>query len=102
MAAGNQPISQQLPTRVRREKREDIIRVVEYSRFPRVAQQQRLRVGFTRDLSKSGMCLGIDEAERVGSLLRLCTRDVEGRPGEARVGRVVWISAARDGRWRGP
>lgn len=86
----------------RREARSEKIRIVEYSRFPRVAPHQRLRLGFTRDLSNSGMCLGVDRREPVGSLLRLCLRDIEGRSHEACVGRVVWTHAERDGRhWLG-
>ena len=86
---------------MRREEREEMVRVVEYSPFPRIAPQQ-LRVGFSRDVSRSGLCLGVDECESVGSLLRLSIRDVEGRSGDPRVGRVVWRSETRDGRhWIG-
>lgn len=88
-------------TGIRREEREEMVRVIEYSPFPRIAPQQ-LRVGFSRDLSRSGLCLGIDECEDVGSLLRLSIRDVEGRAGDPRVGRVVWRSETCDGRhWIG-
>jgi hypothetical protein len=83
----------------RREEREETIRIVEYSSFPRVPPQQHLRLGFTRDLSSKGMCLGADEREPVGSLLRLCIRDISGRCAEAFVGRVVWASPERDGRF---
>jgi len=87
---------------VRGEKREETIRIVEYSRFPRVAPLQELRIGFTRDLCTAGMCLGVDECEPVGSLLRLSVRDVAGRCAGAFVGRVVWTGAERDGRfWLG-
>jgi hypothetical protein len=87
---------------VRREKREEKIRIVEYSGFPRVAPQQRLRLGFTRDVSRSGICLGVDRGEAVGSLLRLSLRDIEGRGSDACIGRVVWTSRERDGRhWLG-
>jgi len=86
----------------RREEREETIRIIEYASFPRVAPQQQLRVGFTRDLSESGMCLGVDRRERVGSLLRLCVRDVDGHCADAVVGRVVWANSERDGRfWLG-
>lgn len=84
------------------EQRDETIRIVEYSRFPRVAPRQQLRVGFTRDFSNSGMCLGVDQHERVGSLLRLCIRDIDGRLADAFVGRVVWTNSERDGRfWLG-
>ncbi len=84
---------------VRRESREDTLRIVEYTRFPRVAAHQRLQLGFTRDLSASGMCLGVDEAAPIGSLLRVMVCGLDGRPSPARVERVVWCSAERDGRY---
>lgn len=86
----------------RSEIRDEKIRIVEYSCFPRVAPQQRPRIGFTRDISPSGLCLGVDRSEPVGSLLRLSLRDIEGRSGDTCVGRVVWSSSERDGRhWLG-
>ena len=87
---------------VRSQEREETVRIVEYSRFPRVAPLQNLRVGFTRDLCAAGMCLGVDECEPVGSLLRLSIRDVAGRCADAFIGRVVWTGVERDGRfWLG-
>jgi hypothetical protein len=86
----------------RSEVRDEKIRIVEYSCFPRVASQQRSRIGFTRDISHSGICLGVDRSEPVGSLLRLSLRDIEGSTGDTCVGRVVWNSSERDGRhWLG-
>jgi len=86
----------------RREARADTIRIVEYSRFPRDAADQHQRLGFTRDVSRSGLCLGADNDEGVGALLKLCVRDVDGRSPEPVVARVVWSSAERDGRfWLG-
>jgi hypothetical protein len=84
---------------IRREPREETLRIVEYTRFPRMANDQRQRVGFTRDLSASGMCLGVDDAEPIGSLLRLTVCGPDGSPMPARVERVVWCSAERDGRY---
>jgi hypothetical protein len=89
-------------TNERREPREDTVRVVEYSRYPRDAGEQRAQLGFTRDLSRSGMCVGVDQAERVGALLKLCVRDVDGRSQEPDIARVVWTKAEWDGRiWLG-
>ncbi|MBW2286234.1 MAG: PilZ domain-containing protein [Deltaproteobacteria bacterium] len=86
----------------RREAREDTIRIVEYSRYPRDAAKQRLQLGFTRDLSRMGMCVGVDREERVGALLKLCVRDVDGGSPEPTIARVVWTRAERDGRfWLG-
>ena len=90
------------PGPIRRESRTDTVRNVEYTRFPRVGPDRGTRVGFTRDLSATGMCIGTDEPESVGSLLRVAIRDLDGRPSPPCIERVVWCSRARDGRhWVG-
>ena len=66
----------------RREAREDTVRIVEYAAFPRASADHRTRIGFTRDLSGAGMCIGVDETERKGALLRV----VVGLP----VGQMGW------------
>jgi hypothetical protein len=105
MAAATEPIVVTMASGavgVRSEERQETIRIVEYSRFPRAAPQQNLRIGFTRDLCAAGMCLGVDECEPVGSLLRLCVRDVDGRRANTFIGRVVWTREERDRRfWLG-
>lgn len=83
----------------RREERLDVVRHVEYTPFPRVFAHQQGRVAFTRDLSRSGMCLRAEAAERVGALLRIAVRGVDGRPAREAVARVVWSSSAADGAW---
>jgi hypothetical protein len=88
--------------RRRREERERAIRIVDYTAFPRTAPDAGPRIGFTRDLSPSGMCIGVDASEPPGSLLRVTLRDVDGRPARSGAWRVVWCSAERDGRfWLG-
>jgi hypothetical protein len=90
------------PGPIRRESRTDTVRIVEYTRFPRVGPDHGTRVGFTRDLSATGMCIGTDEPESVGALLRVAIRDLDGRPSPPCIERVVWCSRARDGRhWVG-
>jgi len=92
----------QQPTRRRREFRHDAERIVEYTRFPRIDLAAGSRIGFTRDFSGSGSCIGCDEPEPVGALLRLTVRDIAGRPSCPRLERVVWCEAAGDGRfWLG-
>ena len=59
------------PGRIRREPRRDTVRIVEYTRFPRVGPDRGPRIGFTRDISASGMCIGTEEPESVGALLRV-------------------------------
>jgi hypothetical protein len=89
-------------TPLRSEPRREEVRIVEYTPFPRVAPDQAPRIGFTRDLSESGMCIGSDRPEPVGSLLRVVVRDADGQPGRPRVERVVWCQAASEGRhWLG-
>ena len=78
------------------------MRLVEYTRFPRVGPDRGPRIGFTRDLSSSGMCIGTDEPETVGALLRVAIRDLDGRPSRPCIERVVWCSPAGGGRhWIG-
>jgi hypothetical protein len=84
---------------VRREKREAVIRVVEYSVFPRRRPDQKRRVAFTRNQSTSGMCLVTQSLEAVGSLLRVGVRDVDGRASLTALARVMWSDAGPDGRY---
>ena len=84
------------PTALRREVRKPTVRIVEHTRFPRVGPEATPRIGFTRDLSPKGMCIG---AEPVDSLLRVTLRELDGWPRATAVDRVVWCSQARDGRW---
>jgi len=84
------------------EPRSETVRIVEYTGFPRRDSERSLRMGFTRNISKSGICLGADHPEPVGSMLRLGIRDLDGARTDARIGRVAWTSDARDGRhWIG-
>ena len=74
----------------RMEIREPTVRRVEYTPFPRVGSDTRMRVGFTRDVSASGMALGVEEPLPVGSLLRVIVQKVDGRPDFDAVARVAW------------
>jgi hypothetical protein len=84
---------------IRKEPREESLRIVEYARFPRISPGQRPRIGFTRDVSEAGMCLGTDDAEPIGSLLRVTVRSLDGRPRSPSIHRVIWCSTERDGRY---
>jgi hypothetical protein len=78
------------------------VRMVEYSRFPRTSPDVGARLAFTRHGSDSGLCIGCEEPEPVGSLLRVSIRDLDGRPSHVQLARVVWCRAAGDGRhWLG-
>ena len=86
----------------RSEPRRDEVRIVEYTPFPRVAANEQARIGFTRDVSESGLCIGSDHPEAVGTLLRVLIRGSDGRPEPACIERVVWCRPAGDGRhWIG-
>lgn len=82
---------------VRGEQRQAIVRVVDYYAFPRVRADHRRRVGFTRDVSAQGMCLGVEVAEPVGSLLRVIVRGVDGRPTLDSIARVSWCAPDHEG-----
>jgi hypothetical protein len=83
----------------RSEVRRDEVRIVEYARFPRTGAGEGARIAFTRDLSDSGMCIGSDEGEAVGALLRVVVRSADGRPEPAVIERVVWCRPTADGRY---
>ena len=86
-------------TPVRRESRIDEVRIAEYAPFPRTHASQRPRIGFTRDISPLGMCLGVDEPEPLHTLIRVDVRRLDGQSLGASVGRVVWCTEVRDGRY---
>ena len=86
----------------RRERRAEVLLHVDYCPFPRYRSDQCLRVGFTRDLSPSGMCIHVDTPERVGSLLRVTLSDFDGQPTLESIARIAWASSAADrGFWIG-
>jgi hypothetical protein len=86
----------------RREERRDEVRSAEYTPFPRTGANQAPRRGFSRDVSPLGMCLGVDVPERIGALLRVEVRQLDGQSIGATIGRVVWCKPTRDGRhWIG-
>jgi hypothetical protein len=87
------------PWRPRREAREPKVRIVDYSSFPRTSTEPGSRVGVTRDLSPSGMCIGVDDEEQPGSLLRVTLLDVDGQPARCGTWRVVWCRNEEDGRY---
>lgn len=91
------PLFETLEPARRGEDRHDRVQAVQYCRFPRVCADQRLRTGFTRDVSGSGLCVRVDQGEPVGALLRLIPRGVDGEPETERIGRVAWARPAADG-----
>jgi hypothetical protein len=95
-------ISRSYQSPFRGEARRDEIRIVEYTPFPRVGAGGGQRLAFTRDVSESGLCIGSDHPEPVGSLLRVVLRGTDGRPDPPCIERVVWCRPSGDGRhWIG-
>ena len=84
---------------MRCEARDDVLHVVDYTRFARTDPDPNPRLGFTRDVSTSGMCLGVDDPEFTGALLWVAVRGLDSRPGPRAIHRVVWCSAERGGRY---
>jgi hypothetical protein len=97
--AGTETERKALLTPVRREARRDEVRSVEYTPFPRIRSEQLPRLGFTRDISPLGMCLGVDSHEPIGSLFRVQVRHLDGQPMGVTIARVVWRMATREGRY---
>ena len=83
----------------RSEPRSDEVQIVEYTPFPRTSAEPSPRIGFTRDVSPSGMCIGSDHEEPVGALLRVVRRAGDGRSQRPCIDRVVWCQPASDGRF---
>ena len=79
----------------RREARTAEVRLVEYCPYPRASAARGWQVGFTRDLSTSGMCLEADREQRVGSLLHLTLRSIDGRPALEALARVAWCQPGK-------
>ncbi len=83
----------------REEKRESVVRVVEYSRYPRISREERRLVGFTRNESRSGMCIVTSTPEVEGTLLRLALRTVDGASALDALAHVVWCERRSDDRY---
>ncbi|HKJ25533.1 MAG TPA: PilZ domain-containing protein [Myxococcota bacterium] len=79
----------------RMEPREETVRRVEYSAFPRVGDDTATRIGFTRNVSPSGMAIGVEEPLPVGTLLRVLVQRADGKPDFDAVARVAWCHESR-------
>jgi len=76
----------------RNAKRDAIVRIVEFSPYPRRLSSEHREVGFTCNESKSGLCVLAKEAPPVGQPLRLSVREVDGRSRLEAIARVVWCN----------
>lgn len=79
-------------------KRTPVVRMVEYSPFPRRDASQRLAVGFTANESRGGLCMLTRRVHAVGEPLRICVREVGGEPRLEAVARVAWCNTDVGGR----
>lgn len=87
------------PDGMRSETRNPVVRIVEYTPYPRRTRDERRRIGFTRNTSASGMCLAVETPERPGSLLRVVRTDVDGNPSTDALARVAWCEPRGAGRF---
>jgi len=75
---------------------------VEMIPFPRLSEEDRPRVVFTRDRSPSGLCVGSDREHERGALMRVRVLEPDGRLRSPRLARVVWCAPREDGdHWMG-
>lgn len=85
-----QPTALHPPTGARQETRSQLVRIVEYTPYPRRTRNERRRIGFTRNTSPSGMCLAVENREIPGALLRVVRTDVDGNASTDALARVAW------------
>ena len=86
----------------RNAERAQTVRIVEYVAFPRCQRDERPQIAFTRDLSDTGLCLGVEVAEEPGSLLRIVVHSVDGTRERDVLARVGWCAPRGKGRhWIG-
>jgi len=73
-------------------KRHAVVRIVEYSPYPRRDASERLAVGFTANESRGGLCMLAREVVPVGQALRVTVREVDGGARLEAIARVVWCN----------
>ena len=73
-------------------KREPVVRVVEFSPYPRRLSSEHREVGFTANESKGGLCVMARAPQPVGQPLRLSVREIDGRSRLEAIARVVWCN----------
>jgi hypothetical protein len=73
-------------------KREPVVRIVEFSPYPRRLSSEHREIGFTCNESEGGLCLLAKETQPVGQPLRLSVREVDGRSRLEAIARVVWCN----------
>lgn len=75
------------------------IRIAQYSGYPRVSKDQRMRSAVAVKGASTALCLIAVEPEEVGALLRLKVTDLAGPPARETLARVVSCNERRDDRF---
>jgi hypothetical protein len=73
-------------------KRHPVVRIVEYSPYPRRTDSERRARGFTANESRGGVCILTRDVHAVGRALRLTVREVDGSARLEAIARVVWCN----------
>jgi hypothetical protein len=84
----------------RAEIRQQVVHVVEYSRYPRRDPGEDRRIAYTQDRSRTGLGLDLPETVHPGELLRITLRDIDGEIDMDGLARVVWCKEKASGRAR--
>ena len=83
----------------RSEKRERVVRSLEYSRYPRRDRQQRRLPALTRDESASGLGVVMHQPEPEGALLQIGLQTLDGEIAREALALVIWCRPREDGRY---
>ncbi|MDE0886676.1 MAG: PilZ domain-containing protein [Myxococcota bacterium] len=87
------------PESARAERREQVVRSLEYSHYPRNSRNQQRLTGLTRDQSHSGLCVIVDQPEAKGTLLQVVLQTLDGESALEALALIVWCRARDDGRY---
>ena len=83
-----------------RSARQEAMRQIDYSHFPRMSCDGGPQGGLSLNESETGLCIAIPQPQPIGTLLRVMVRGVDGRKVRDVVTRVVWCDRSKDGRYR--
>jgi hypothetical protein len=72
------------------EDRPRVMRIAEYTPFPRISRDQQKRRGFTTDATGPILRIAARDREKPGILLRVVVRGIDGRPQLDTLARVAW------------
>jgi hypothetical protein len=81
----------------RRQERRCILRMVDFSPFPRASANEQAGTGFAKNESASGLCIAVESVQTVSALLRVLVRGVDGTPTRDAIARVAWCRPQQEG-----